>query len=292
MKLNNSDDVDTAARLRTASGSSDENYDALKIDPTTVVQGAKGGGLESTATLDTPLRLGPITDGEYAGASESSPATANAKSPTPLERRKSISVKLEKTGTKGRYILKGPDEPELKELLRFWVQREADGSDKKRRSIFSDLVFTRQFTAFDRQNPTSASSPFLGFFTLFWLGTFLLLVKIAASNWKIHGSIFGRNEIMRMMFHRDVLVLGLTDGVMCASTAFCLILQKAILAGYLTWNRHGWIIQNVRKAFRCGGCLPESKKLVVGLIILKRKIGREVLLVIPFFPSRLPCNLS
>ena len=292
LKLNNSDDVDTEARLRAASGSSDENYDALKIDPTTVVQGGKGGGLESTATLDTPLRFSPISDGEYASASESSPSTANAKSPNLLERRKSISIKLEKTGTKGRYILKAADEPELKELLRFWVQREADGPDKKRRSIFSDLVFTRQFTAFDRQNPTSASSPFLGFFTLFWLGTFLLLVKIAASNWKIHGSIFGRNEIMRMMFHRDVLVLGLTDGVMCASTAFCLILQKAILAGYLTWNRHGWILQNVRKAFHCGGCLHELKKLVVGLIILKRKIGREVLLVIPFFSSRLPCNLS
>ena len=242
-----SDDVDTAARLRAASASSDENYDALKIDPATVVRGGKGGGLEATATLSTPLRLSPITTTGNAGALEASTPATKAKVFSLHERRNSISVKLEKTGTKGRYILKAADEPELKEILRVWTQREADGLDKKKRSKFSDLVFTRQFTAFDRQNPTSASSPFHGFFTLFWLGTFLLLVKIAARNWKIHGSIFGRNEIMQMMFHEDVLVLGLTDGVMCASTAFCLFLQKAILAGYLSWNRHGWIIQNVGK---------------------------------------------
>ena len=248
-KLPSSEDVDTAARVRAASASSDENYDALEVDPATVVRGGKGGGLEAAATLSTPLRLSPVTAGENADILEPSSPAAKAKVPSLLKRRNSIAVKLEKTGTKGKYILKAADEPELKEILRVWAQREADGLDKKRRSKFSDLVFTRQFTAFDRQNPTSASSPFHGFFTLFWLGTFLLLVKIAARNWKTYGSIFGRNEIMRMMFHEDVIVLGLTDGVMCASTAFCLLLQKAILAGYLSWNKQGWIIQNVGETF-------------------------------------------
>lgn len=244
-KPTNSDDLDIAARARAASASSDENYDALSIDPATVVRGGKGGGLKATATLSTPLRLSPVTAAETAGVLDPSTPAVKAKTPSLLERRSSISVKLEKTGTKGRYILRAADEPELKEILRVWAQRETDGLDKERRGKFSDLVFTRQFTTFDRQNPTSASSPFHGFFTLFWLGTFLLLVKIAARNWKIHGSVFGRNEILQMMFHEDVLVLGLTDGVMCASTAFCLVLQKAIRAGYLSWNRHGWIIQNV-----------------------------------------------
>lgn len=248
-KRTNNDDLDIAARARAASASSDENYDALSINPATVVRGGKGGGLKTTATLRTPLRLSPVTAAEKAGTLEPSSPAANAKTASLRERPSSISVKLEKTGTKGRYILKAADEPELKEILRVWAQREADGLVTRRRSKFSDLVFTRQFTAFDRQNPTNASSPFHGFFTLFWLGTFLLLVKIAARNWKIHGSVFGRNEILQMMFHEDVLVLGLTDGVMCASTAFCLVLQKAILAGYLSWNRHGWIIQNVGEYF-------------------------------------------
>lgn len=245
----NAGDADTAARLRAASASSDENYDALEIDPATVVRGGKGGGFDAAATLSNPLRLSPVSAAENADILEPSTLAAKANATSLHERRNGISVKLEKTGTKGRYILKAADEPELKAFLRVWTQREADGLDMKRRSKFSDLVFTRQFTAFDRQNPTSASSPFHGFFTLFWLGTFLLLVKIAARNWKFHGSIFGPNEIMRMMFHEDVLVLGLTDGVMCASTTFCLVLQKAILAGYISWNKHGWIIQNVGKAF-------------------------------------------
>lgn len=282
------DDVDTAARLRAASASSDENYDALKIDPATVVRGAKGGGLEATATLSTPLRLSPVTAAEKAGAFNSSDPAAMVKTLPLHERRRSISVKLEKTGTKGRYILKAADEPELKEIIRVWAQREADGLDKKRRAHFSDLVFTRQFTAFDRKNPTSASSPFHGFFTLFWLGTFLLLVKIAARNWKIYGSVFGRNEIMQMMFHEDVLVLGLTDGVMCASTAICLVLQKATMAGYLSWNRHGWIIQNVGETFLLMWAMEDLKKLMLAWSYLKRDFEREGLLVAAFSVKSVP----
>lgn len=57
--------------------------------------------------------------------------------------------------------------------------------------------------------------------------------------------MWGKNEILRLMFHKDVLVLGLTDGVLCGSTIFCLLLQRAIEKGYLSWNRSGWITQNV-----------------------------------------------
>jgi sterol O-acyltransferase len=114
-----------------------------------------------------------------------------------------------------------------------------------RRSKFSDLVFTRQFTAFDRQNAASAESPFHGFFTLFWLGTAIYMMKLAAENWRQYGNILGTNEIMGLMFHRDVMVLGLSDGVMCAGTGFGLILQKLIFHGVISWNKSGWIIQSV-----------------------------------------------
>ena len=36
---------------------------------------------------------------------------------------------------------------------------------------------------------------------------------------------------MGLMFRRDVIVLGLTDGVMCGATAMGLLLQKVILKG-------------------------------------------------------------
>ncbi|KAI9810397.1 MAG: acyl-CoA/sterol acyltransferase [Pycnora praestabilis] len=235
-----------------SSSESEEDYDALKIDPSTIVEGGRGGGLEREGALAAPSRRKSST-----GVANGTTSRWEALKPGRLDtsrhinqRRKSIQIKLEKTGQKGRYLLTA-DDPELREILRLGMEREASASSdqKKRHSRFSDLVFTRQFTAFDRQNPMSSESPFHGFFTLFWLGTALLLLKVAAQNWKSYGSVFGSNEIVKLMFHRDVLVLGLTDGVMCASTAFCLLLQNAIFKGYLSWNKEGWILQNIWQTF-------------------------------------------
>lgn len=107
------------------------------------------------------------------------------------------------------------------------------------------MVFTRQFTAFDRQNVDSADSPFHGFFTLFWLGTALFTIQLGAENWRQYGNILGSNEIMGLMFSRDVMVLGLSDGALCGATGFGLILQWMIYKGWISWDREGWIIQSV-----------------------------------------------
>lgn len=82
-------------------------------------------------------------------------------------RRKSLAIRLEKTDQIGRYQLTAED-PELRDLLKQGFERSKDGGVKKKRSRFRDLVFTRRLTAFDRQNSESASSPFHGFFSLFW----------------------------------------------------------------------------------------------------------------------------
>jgi sterol O-acyltransferase len=221
-----------------SSTTSDEDYDIQRADPATLVEGSKGGGLEVEGAI-----LPGRSSREDSRFEAIKPPFVDTDRPT-FRRRKSIPVTLEKTDKKGRYILTA-DEPELRKILKQGIERDAGGAIKKRRSRFSDLVFTRQFTAFDRQNPDSASSPFHGFFTLFWLGTALMLVKVAANNWKIYGSVFGRNEILQLMFHRDVLVLGISDGVLCGSTGLCLSLQKAIYKDWLSWDRSGWIIQNV-----------------------------------------------
>ncbi|KAG9564787.1 acyl-CoA/sterol acyltransferase, partial [Aureobasidium melanogenum] len=133
------------------------------------------------------------------------------------------------------------------------MEREEASQDpsKKARSL-RDLVFTRQFTTFDRQNPLSAESPFHGFFTLFWLAMVLMFFKVSAYNWKEHGSIFGGNEVFKIMFGHDVLILGLTDGVMVFSSILGFLLQKMIVRNYISWNRSGWIIQNVWQTFFLG----------------------------------------
>lgn len=212
-----------------------------------------GDRLEGDLVLETHAFVKPVDDNtsndtgldsglRWQLGQEKSSRSKEGRGEEKPESHPSFPIKLKETGEKGRYILKA-DDPELGEILRKWLRGEADSKHAKRRTRFRDLVFTRQFSAFDRQN--SEKSPFHGFYTLFWLSTFLMLVRITAMNWNVHGNVFGRNEILSLMFHREVLVLGLTDGFMCASTVFCLLLQKTISAGFLSWNRHGWIIQHV-----------------------------------------------
>lgn len=78
-----------------------------------------------------------------------------------------ITIKLEKVDKAGHYKVHTEDN-ELRALLKQGFERSKNGEIKKKRSRFSDLVFTQQFTAFDRQNPASSTSIFHGFFSLFW----------------------------------------------------------------------------------------------------------------------------
>ncbi len=240
--------------------SEEEDYDALRLDPATLVEGSRGGGL-ILSTASSGLGQDDSASGNTSAAEDSRLYDSAA---TPINgsklhqhaRRKSIQITLEKTGKRGRYVLKA-DDPDIRELLRKGIEREAAASVAidplaKPKTRFRDLVFTRQFTTFDRQNPLSSESPFHGFFTLFWLMCAALLLRVAAQNWRTYGTVFGGNELMHLMFDRDVLAMAITDGVMCASTAFGLLLQKMILKGYLSWNRSGWIIQNIWQSFYLG----------------------------------------
>ncbi|OTA96410.1 hypothetical protein M434DRAFT_19661 [Hypoxylon sp. CO27-5] len=107
------------------------------------------------------------------------------------------------------------------------------------------MVFTRQFSAFDRQNQDAANSPFHGFYVLFWIAVAISIIKMAAENWRNTGNPLGTNEIMKTMFRRDVVVLLLSDGIMCAMTGVSWFIQRLVFLQYIDWERSGWIIQNV-----------------------------------------------
>ena len=192
-----------------------EDYDELEIDPDTLIANSRSNGQQSRRSV--------------AG---------------PPSRRRSISVKLQKTDRKGEYTLTA-DDPEISEILQKGIEREQQEAKGKNRTRLRDLVFTRRFTTFDRQNPASSESPFFGFFTLFWLSMVLLFVQVSMHNWRAYGSILGSNQIMKMMFSHDVFVLGVTDGVMCAATVEAYVLSKLVQKGYINWAKQGWIIQNV-----------------------------------------------
>lgn len=138
------------------------------------------------------------------------------------------------------------DDDKLREVLRRGLERAKDPSGTSRaRAKFSDLVFTKKFSAFDRQNEDAANSPFHGFFTLFWMATFFFVLKIGAENWRKWGNPLGSNEIVRGMIRRDLVFLLLADGVMCGLTGVSWLLQRLIYADYLNWNNSGLIVQNV-----------------------------------------------
>ncbi|EFW99121.1 sterol O-acyltransferase 1 [Grosmannia clavigera kw1407] len=124
---------------------------------------------------------------------------------------------------------------------------------RRRGDKFRDFVFTRKFSAFDRQNEAAANSPYHGFFALFWISVFLFIVKIAAENWRNTGSPLGTNEIMATMFHRDVVLMLASDGMMCALTGVSWLLQRAILADWLDWDGAGWVLQNAWQALFVAG---------------------------------------
>ncbi|KAK8206489.1 Sterol O-acyltransferase 2 (Sterol-ester synthase 2) [Zalaria obscura] len=219
-----------------------EDYDRIKVNPDTIVDGGRRGGLDaSRSDHDLPRKISEKV--EHKERRQSEPFSGK---PSPPMRRKSIQVRLEKTDKKGRYVLTA-DDPEIRELLRKGIEREEASTDpsKRPRNRFRDVLFTRQWTTFDRQNPLSSESPFHGFFTLFWLAMILMFFRVAAHNYRDYGSIFGRNEIMKLMFGSDVLVLGIMDLTICLATSFGLFLHKAIYKGYLSWSRSGWIIQNI-----------------------------------------------
>jgi len=231
-----------------AEHSSLEDYDSLTLDMAAIMEGSVKAEYDTSTVMDDDTL--PTKSKEGDKRKHSDPSVMQRESPEQrAARRKSIQIILEKTDKKGRYILTA-DDPELREILKAGLEREAQGrenevSGKTSRNRFRDLVFTQRFTTFDRQNPKNAESPFHGFFTLFWIAMGLLLARIAAQNWKVYGSVLGNAEILHMMFDRDIFLLGITDGVMCLATTFGVLLQLLILKGYLSWNRSGWIIQNI-----------------------------------------------
>ena len=217
------------------SDSSDEieDYDEVELDPETLVANTRRSMDEGNGRPTS--RQNKLNEDD----------TEPAENATNTERRTSIQVRLEKTDRKGRYILTA-DDPEIKDILRKGIERQKeDAGSKKPRVRFRDMVFTKQFTTFDRQNPSTSKSPFFGFFTLFWIAMVLLFVRVSMHNYRDYGNILGTNQIMKMMFSHDVFIMGLTDGVMCISTAQGLLFQRLVHKGWLRWERGGWIVQNL-----------------------------------------------
>jgi hypothetical protein len=62
-------------------------------------------------------------------------------------------------------------------------------------------------------------------------------------SYRATGRLFGQHILS--ILRKDLLVLGLTDAIMFASTFICVILQKLVYYRWIRWNGLGWILQHV-----------------------------------------------
>ncbi|KAL1867733.1 Sterol O-acyltransferase 2 (Sterol-ester synthase 2) [Diaporthe australafricana] len=244
-----------------AESASEEDYDEESQRPVAVLR--LNGRREKDEAATTPVSSSKLRSSE--GASEVATSSDMSSENGALEDVSSLR------GAKVYTI--ASDDKELREILRRGLQRVSIGaprgekqeandsqakepqSDVKRKGRFSDYVFTRKFSTFDRQNVAAANSPFHGFFTLFWIAVAFLLLKIGAENWKNTGNPLGTNDIMRHMFKRDVVVLLISDGLMCGLTGVSWILQLLIKKGYVDWDSSGWVLQNVWQTIFIGSAI-------------------------------------
>jgi sterol O-acyltransferase len=114
--------LNAAAQLRRESSTSDsvvsdaseEDYDVMKHDPTTVVIGAKGGGFVTETSESSVLALN--------GKKIYEDIIPNGNSRPGPTRMKSIPITLNKLKEKGRYILTA-DDAALREILKAGIER-------------------------------------------------------------------------------------------------------------------------------------------------------------------------
>jgi sterol O-acyltransferase len=50
---------------------------------------------------------------------------------------------------------------------------------------------------------------------------------------------------MLTVLKKDLVVLAAFDAAMFAATFVCVLLQKAVYRGWISWTRSGWILQHV-----------------------------------------------
>lgn len=233
---------------------SEEDYDDYSRDSTTTLRRRRKGQVQQRpdpgSRSGSNLRTTVMNSGT-ATPSDGSSEVGNMDDLAPLKGSRLYAVASDDKEL--RAILKrGLQRVSGKNIITSWVSRQhidsfkvkESNSSTKRKGRFRDYVFTKKFSTFDMRNEIAATSPFHGFFTLFWIAVTLFMLKIGAENWKKTGSPLGTNDIMKNMFKRDVFVLLLSDGLMCASTGLSWLLQMLINRGYMDWDGAGWIVQN------------------------------------------------
>ena len=82
-----------------------------------------------------------------------------------------------------------------------------------------------------------------GFFTLFWISMFLLVIQNYIVSFEKHG--YPIEMAFAAMFSRHALTLALSDAVLVLSTGFCVPFAIALKKGWITYSPVGVVIQHI-----------------------------------------------
>ncbi|KAJ9120197.1 hypothetical protein QFC22_003097 [Naganishia vaughanmartiniae] len=105
------------------------------------------------------------------------------------------------------------------------------------------ITFTPRASGLDRHNVKAATDPFWGFYTLFWIGLFLILCRAVVHSWETSRTLlsftFGR------LITRDGWVLAISDFIMVASMFICVPFVKGLKNGTYRYYWTGAVIQHL-----------------------------------------------
>ncbi|EJT97603.1 MBOAT-domain-containing protein [Dacryopinax primogenitus] len=102
------------------------------------------------------------------------------------------------------------------------------------------VSFTPRISAFDRENATSGQDQFRGFYTLFWIAMFLLIIRTFITSYEQNG--YPLSLAFASLFSRDAKTLALSDGVLVLSTGMSVLLMKAVKRGWFRYWPFGAVL--------------------------------------------------
>lgn len=112
---------------------------------------------------------------------------------------------------------------------------------RARNRLFHTINYVPRVSHFD---PQSDYHNFRGFFTLFWIGLFIMVVTTVLRNIKDTG--YPLRVKVWSLLTANVWQLGLSDLAMVVSTVLVLPFQRLVRTskGWLRWSRGGMVIQS------------------------------------------------
>ncbi|KAF8603802.1 MBOAT-domain-containing protein [Ceratobasidium sp. AG-I] len=119
------------------------------------------------------------------------------------------------------------------------VQPYRRSNSKQLRAVIS---FTPRSSAFE----ASGADPFRGFYSLFWISMFLLLLRTYVNNFLQNG--YPLSMVFATLFTRDALTLAISDAVLVTSTFICVPFVQALQKGYIRYYYTGQILLHVYHA--------------------------------------------